>query len=160
MCGSLHAGRYRSKQFYEMEILKGHVELHIDKVAMYGIAGSGKTSALAAMLGRSPLTIRCSTPLMKRPINVRFMCVDKKMEWKVRTVKQMQDTVAEVISSRMPKQKAETQNSVTPASPSQQPSHTTPSSQSFQPTSKKSTSKAAHHPLWKSPKTESSLRQK
>ena len=146
MCGSFHAGRYRSKQFYELEILKGHVEVHIDKVVMYGIAGSGKTSALAAMLGRDPLTIRCSTPFMKRPVNVRFMCVDKKMEWKVRTVKQMQNTVAEVISSRMSKQKAEAQSSASPASPSQQPSHTTPSSQSLQPTSMKtntSTLKAA-----------------
>ena len=46
--GFLHVGRYRSKQFYESEILKGHIELGIDKVVMYGIAGSGKTSALTA----------------------------------------------------------------------------------------------------------------
>ena len=146
VCGSLHAGRYRSKQFYELEILKGHVELHIDKVVMYGIAGSGKTSALAAMLGRDPLTVRSSTPLMKRPVNVRFMCVDDKTEWKVRTVKQMCNTVAEVLHSRMPEQEAEVQSSASPASPSQQSSHTTPSSQSLQPISKKtntSTPKAA-----------------
>ena len=143
--------------------MKGHIELHIDKVVMYGIAGSGKTSALAAMLGRDPLTIRSSTPLMKRPVNVRFMCVDDKTEWKVRTVKQMCNTVAEVISSRMPKQKAEAQSSASPASPSQQPSHTTPSSQSLQPTSKKtntSTPKAAGkstpHPEKKSPDREAS----
>ena len=126
--------------------MKGHVELHIDKVVMYGIAGSGKTSALAAMLGKDPHTIRSSTPLMKRPVNVRFMCVDKKTEWKVQTVKQMCNTVAEVISSRIPEQKAEAQSSASPASPGQQPSHTTPSSQSLQPTSKKtntSTPKAA-----------------
>ena len=129
--GFLHVGRYRSKQFYESEILKGHFELGIDKVVMYGIAGSGKTSALAAMLGRDPLTIRCSTPLMKRPINVRFMCVDEKTEWKVRSVKQMKDTVAEVMRSRMPEQKAEAQSGASPASP------TTPSSQSLQLTSVK-----------------------
>ena len=126
--------------------MKGHVELHIDKVVMYGIAGSGKTSALAAMLGRDPLTIRCSTPLMKRPVNVRFMCVDDKTEWKVRTVKQMCNTVAEVMRSRMPEQKVEAQSGASPASPSQQPSHTTLSSQSLQPISKKtntSTPKAA-----------------
>ena len=163
VCGSLHAGRYRSKQFYESEILKGHVELHIDKVVMYGIAGSGKTSALAAMLGRDPLTIRSSTPLMKRPVNVRFMCVDDKTEWKERTVKQMCNTVAEVIHSRMPKQNAEAQSSASPASPGQQPSHTTPSSQSHQPISKKtntSTPKAAGkstpHPEKKSPDREQS----
>ena len=163
VCGSLHAGRYRSKQFYELEILKGHVELQIDKVVMYGIAGSGKTSALAAMLGRDPLTIRSSTPLMKRPVNVRFMCVDDKTEWKVRTVKQMCNTVAEVMRSRMPEQNAEAQSSASPASPGQQPSHTTPSSQSLQPTSKKtntSTPKAAGkstpHPEKRSPDREQS----
>ena len=101
---------------------------------MYGIAGSGKTSALAAMLGRDPLTIRCSTPLMKRPINVMFMCVDDKTEWKVQTVEQMQNTVAEVMYSRMSKQQADVQSSASPASPSQQPSHTT-ASQSLRPTS-------------------------
>ena len=116
--------------------MKGHIELCIDKVVVYGIAGSGKTSALAAMLGRDPLTIRCSTPLMKRPINVMFVCVDEKTEWKLQTVKQMQNTVAEVMYSRMPKQQAEVQSSASPASPSQQPSHTTPS-QSLRPTSEK-----------------------
>ena len=136
VCGFLRAGRYRSKQFYESEILKGHVELGIDKVVIYGIAGSGKTSALAAMLGRDPITIRCSTPLMKRPMNVLFMCVDEKTEWKVQTIKQMCNTVAEVMRSRMPEQNAEAQSSASPASPSQQPSHTTPS-QSLQPTSEK-----------------------
>ena len=143
--------------------MKGHVELHIDKVVMYGIAGSGKTSALAAMLGRDPLTIRSSTPLMQRPVNVRFMCVDDKTEWKVRTVKQMCNTVAEVIRSRMPEQKAEAQSSASPASPGQQPSHTTPSSQSLQPISKKtntSTPKAAGkstpHPEKSTPRPEKS----
>ena len=143
--------------------MKGHIELHIDKVVMYGIAGSGKTSALAAMLGGDPLTIRSSTPLMKRPVNVRFMCVDDKTEWKVRTVKQMCNTVAEVMRSRMPEQEAEAQSSASPASPSQQPSHTTPSSQSLQLTSKKtntSTPKAAGkstpHPEKKSPDREQS----
>ena len=137
VCGFLCAGRYRSKQIYKLEILKGHVELHINKVVLYGIAGSGKTSALAAMLGKDPLTFRCSTPLMKRPVNVRFMYVDENTEWKERTVKQMQDTVAEVMRSRMPEQLVEAQSSASPASPSQQPPTTTPSSQSLRLTSVK-----------------------
>ena len=116
--------------------MKGHIELGIDKVVMYGIAGSGKTSALAAILGRDPITIRCSTPLMKRPVNVRFVCGDEKTEWKVQTVKQMQDNVAEIIRSRQPEQTAEAQSSTSPASPGQQPSPTTPS-QSLRPTSEK-----------------------
>ena len=155
VCGFPHAGRYRSKQFYELEISKGHIELHIDKVVLYGIAGSGKTSALAAILGRDPLTIRCSTPLMERPINVWFMCVDKNTEWKVRTVKQMQDTVAEVMRSRMPEQQAEAQSSTNPASPSQQPPHITPS-QSIQPTTPEAAGKSTPHPEKKPPDREQS----
>ena len=154
VCGFLHVGRYRSKQLYESEILKGHVELGIDKVVMYGIAGSGKTSALTAILGREPLTIRYSTPLMKRPINIRFICVDEKTEWKVRSVKQMKDEVAEVMRSRMSEQTAKAQSSASPASPSQQLSPTTPSSQSLRPTSEKtntSTPEAAGKSTQKKP---------
>ena len=128
--------------------MKGHIELGIDKVVMYGIAGSGKTSALTAILGREPLTIRCSTPLMKRPINIRFMCVDEKTEWKARSVKQMKDEVAEVMRSRMSEQTAEAQSSASLASP------TTPSSQSLRPTSEKtntSTPEAAGKSTQKKP---------
>jgi hypothetical protein len=90
------------------------------------------------MLGKDPITIRCSTPLMKRPVNVLFMYVEEKTEWKVRTVKQMQDTVAEVVRSRMPNENTEAQSSDSPASPGQQPSHTT----SSQPTSEKTNTSA------------------
>ena len=131
--------------------MKGHIELGIDKVVMYGIAGSGKTSALTAILGREPLTIRCSTPLMKRPINIRFVCVDEKTEWKVQSVKQMKNEVAEVMRSRMSEQKAEAQSSASPASPSQQLSPTTPSSQSLRPTSEKTNTSTAGKSTQKKP---------
>ena len=54
VCGFLHAGRYHSKQLYKLEILNGHIELGIDKVVLYGIAGSGKTSAIAANARKKP----------------------------------------------------------------------------------------------------------
>ena len=117
---------------------RGHFELVVDKVVMYGIAGSGKTCSLHILLGRSPPENRNSTPLMKRPVEVMFMCVNDKKEWKVRTLEEMRDTVAEIIQSRMPKQQTEAQSSGSPASPSQQPSPTT-DSQSHQPTPQKST---------------------
>ena len=113
---------------------RGHFELVVDKVVMYGIAGSGKTCSLHVLLGRPPPENRNSTPLMKRPVEVMFMCVNDKKEWKVRTLEEMRDTVAEIIRSRMPKQQTEAQSSGSPASPSQQPSPTT-DSQSPQPTS-------------------------
>ena len=115
---------------------RGHFELVVDKVVMYGIAGSGKTCSLHVLMGVPPPDSRNSTPLMKRPVEVMFMCVNDKKEWKVRTLEEMRDTVAEIIQSRMPKQQTEAQSSGSPASPSQQPSPTT-DSQSPQPTPQK-----------------------
>ena len=132
---SVHAGRYRSKQIYELEMKRGHFDLALDKVLMFGIAGSGKTSALAALLGIDPPSIRSSTPLMRRPIEVMFMDVNEELHWKMRTNKEFRDTVAEVIHSRMSLQELEALSSTSPTSPSQQLSHTTPSSQSLGATS-------------------------
>ena len=64
---------------------------------MYGIAGSGKMSALTAMLGRDPLAIRCSIPLMRDPL--MFAIVEEKNEGKLQRVKDMCNTVAEVMYS-------------------------------------------------------------
>ena len=105
---------------------RGHIELSIDKVVMFGIAGSGKTCALTVMLGDNPPDITSSTPLMKRPVEVLFMDVDKKLHWKIKTLQEVNDSIAEIIRSRMPKQAAEALVDITsPSSPSQQPSHTT-----------------------------------
>ena len=134
---SIHAGRYRFKEIYQLEMQRGHFDLAIDKVLLFGIAGSGKTSALAALLGVDPPSIRSSTPLMRRPIEVMFMDVNEELHWKMRTNKEFRDTVAEVIHSRMSLQGLEALSSGSPASPSQQLSPTTPSSQSLRPTSEK-----------------------
>ena len=134
---------------------RGHFELVVDKVIMYGIAGSGKTCSLHVLLRRPPPDSRNSTPLMKRPMEVMFMCVNDKKEWKVRTVEEMRDTVAEIIQSRMPKQQTEAQKSGSPASLSQQPSPTT-DSLTPQPTPQKtstSTSQTVENPQRRSPRT-------
>ena len=111
---------------------RGHIELNIDKVVMFGIAGSGKTCALAVMLGDTPPNVTCSTPLMKRPVEVLFMDVDKKLHWKIKTLQEVNESIAEIIRSRMPKEAAEALvSSASPASPSQQPPHST-ADQSFQ----------------------------
>ena len=73
-----HAGRFCSKQIYEQEMKLGHLVLDLDKLLLFGTAGSGKTCSLAALLGVDPPTIRRSTPLMKRPIEVVFIDVDAK----------------------------------------------------------------------------------
>ena len=124
-------------------MIRGHIELGIDKVVMFGIAGSGKTCTVALLLGMKAPEIRCSTPLMKRPIELMFVDIDKNQEWRMRTPKGIQNVIAEIIRSRM--KQAEAQSGASPASPGQQPSHTT-ASQSLQPTPEKTnnpTSEAA-----------------
>ena len=124
-------------------MIRGYIELGIDKVVMFGIAGSGKTCTVALLLGMKAPEIRCSTPLMKRPIELMFVDIDKNQEWRMRTPKGIQNVIAEIIRSRM--KQAEAQSGASPASPGQQPSHTT-ASQSLQPTPEKTnnpTSEAA-----------------
>ena len=128
-----YAGRFRSKQIYKQEMKRGHILLDLDKLLMFGMAGSGKTCSLAALLGLNPPDIRCSTPLMKRPIEVVFMDVDGEKRWMIRTADQLLDKIAEVIRSRILKQQTVTQSSGGSASPDQQPPHTT-ASQSAHPT--------------------------
>ncbi|CAI8022024.1 hypothetical protein GBAR_LOCUS12966, partial [Geodia barretti] len=144
-------GRFRSKQIYKQEMKRGHIELDLDKLLLFGNAGSGKTCSLAALLGVDPPTIRRSTPVMKRPIEVMFVDVDGKKQWKKRILDQLRDVVAEVIKSRMPRQQSVVQSSGGPASPDQQSPHTT-ASQSAQPTPEKtnnSTSKNLKHKVKK-----------
>ena len=138
-----HAGRFRSKQIYEQEMKLGHLVLDLDKLLLFGTAGSGKTCSLAALLGVDPPTIRRSTPLMKRPIEVVFIDVDGKKRWKIRTVDQLLDEIARVIRSRMPQQQTESQSSGGPASSDQQSPHTT-ASQSAQPTPEKTSSSSSN----------------
>ena len=83
-------------------MLLGFIQLDIDKVVMFGIAGSGKTCALAALLGLDPPDLRCSTPLMKRPIEVVVVYVDDLLKWEKKTPKQVQETIAKIIRSRAP----------------------------------------------------------
>ena len=138
-----NAGRFRSKQIYEQEMKLGHLVLDLDKLLLFGTAGSGKTCSLAALLGVDPPTIRRSTPLMKRPIEVVFIDVDGKKRWKIRTVDQLLDEIARVIRSRMPQQQTESQSSGGPASSDQQSPHTT-ASQSAQPTPEKTSSSSSN----------------
>ena len=125
---------------------RGHIELNIDKVVMFGIAGSGKTSALAVMLGKDPPKIACSTPIMMRPVEVLFMDVDNHLYWNIKTLQDVNDSIAEIIRSRMPKQQEEAQmSSGTATFPCQQPFSTT-ADQSLQPTPEDTVPEAANKP--------------
>ena len=121
------SGRHRSKQIYKQEMLLGFIELNIDKVLMFGIAGSGKTCSLAALLGLDPPELRCSTPLMQRPIEVMVIHVDDQLHWQRKMPEQIRETVAKIIRSRMLVHQTEAKSSASPDTPGQQPPHTTDS---------------------------------
>ena len=132
----LLTGRLRFKYIYEHEMKKGHIELDIDKGLLFGLAGTGKTSALDVLLKKSLRNIRCSTPFMRRPITVVFVSVDDKMDRKEWATEEI---ITQIIRSRDPKQQAMAQSDASPASPDQQHSPTT-ASQSPQPTPEKTSS--------------------
>ena len=80
---------------------------------MFGIAGSGKTCSLCALLGKKPPEDRHSTPLMERPIGVSVISVDEELKWQEMTPEQVRQRIADIIRSR-----SKTPSKVTKSSPS------------------------------------------
>ena len=77
----------------------GHIDLGFDKVVMFGIAGSGKTCSLHALLGLPPPPDR-STPLMERPIHVMVISGDDGKQLKVMSKKDVHKRIAQIIRSQ------------------------------------------------------------
>ena len=101
----------------------GYIDLGIDKIVMFGIAGSGKTCSLAALLGQSPPDIRCSTPLMERPVQVIVIFVDEETQWQKSTPDQVCQMIAQIIRSRQTAHRVMTRS--TPSNGGQQQFNTT-----------------------------------
>ena len=78
----------------------GYIDLGINKFVMFGIAGSGKTCSLAALLEQPPPQIQCSTPLMQRPVQVVVISVGNNMQWKKMTQDQIRQRIAQIIRSQ------------------------------------------------------------
>ena len=78
----------------------GHIETSIGKVLLFGIAGSGKTSATAILMGEDPPSIRMSTPLMARLVQVITVLINKLTKWEKKTPEEVQRIIAEIIRSR------------------------------------------------------------
>ena len=88
----------------------GFITTFIVKLLLFGIAGSGKTSVTAIMMGDDPPQVRISTPLMIRPVQVITVFIDQLMEWKKKTAEEVLRIIANVIRSR------ETESQVQPLS--------------------------------------------
>ena len=78
----------------------GHIASSIAKVLLFGIAGSGKTSATAILMGKDPPSIRTSTPLMTRPVQVLTILIKELTKWEEKTPEEVLRIVAEIIRSR------------------------------------------------------------
>ena len=78
----------------------GHIATSIAKVLMFGIAGSGKTSLTAIMMGEDPPPVRNSTPLMIRPVQVIAVLIEGRTKWEKKSQEQVLRTVAKTIRSR------------------------------------------------------------
>ena len=100
----------RRNQCYEREMHYGFITTFIVKLLLFGIAGSGKTSVTAIMMGDDPPQVRISTPLMIRPVQVITIFIDQLMEWKRKTAEEVLRIIAKVIRSR------ETESQVQPLS--------------------------------------------
>ena len=85
---------------YEKELRYGHIDTYIAKVLLFGIAGSGKTSVTAIMLGDPPPPVRESTSLMARPVQVITVLLDEMTKWKKKTPEEVRRRIAEIIRSR------------------------------------------------------------
>ena len=86
------------------------------------------------LLGLDPPDQRCSTPLMQRPIEVVVIHVDDQLHWQKKTPKQIRETVAEIIRSRMSVHQTEAKSSASPDTPAvprpaASPHHRQPDSQ-------------------------------
>ena len=88
------------KQTYEREMCYGHIESSIAKVLLFGIAGSGKTSATAILMGEDPPAGRTSTSLMARPVQVITILINELTKWEKKTPEEVRRIIAEIIRSR------------------------------------------------------------
>ena len=83
-----------------MELRYGFVLTSIVKLLLFGIAGSGKTSVTAIMMGDDPPQVRKSTPLMARPVQVITVFINQLTEWQRKTSQEVLGIIAEIIRSR------------------------------------------------------------
>ena len=95
-----HLHTHIVRQTYERELHYGHINTFIGKVLLFGIAGSGKTSVMAIMMGDDPPQVRESTSLMARPVQVITVLLDDLTKWEKKTPEEVRRRIAEIIRSR------------------------------------------------------------
>ena len=92
----------------------GFVLTSIVKLLLFGIAGSGKTSVTAIMMGDDPPQVHKSTSLMARPVQVITVFINQLTEWQRKTPEEVLRIIAEIIRSREAESYNHRRDSTTP----------------------------------------------
>jgi GTPase SAR1 family protein len=77
---------------------EGFIESLINKILLYGAAGTGKSSFMDLMIGNPPRKIRISTPLAARPVSVFQMSMDQK-KWAKLSRKERKEILIQALMS-------------------------------------------------------------
>ena len=80
----------------------GHVEAWLNKMLLYGAAGSGKTCTKDMIVGNPPPERRHSTPLAVRPATVYRVSVEGKEWTKLTTQQERKSFLARMLSTFVP----------------------------------------------------------
>ena len=88
-------GSKESRRRFSEAMKDGHVDSLIDKVVLYGAAGTGKSSFMEIVVDNPPPAIRRSTPLAARPTSV--FQIDSTDSWTTLTPQQRRELLAKAI---------------------------------------------------------------
>lgn len=120
-----------SKEIRKHEMEFGTVDMGLDKMVIFGVAGSGKTCSLRALLGLDPPPEE-STGLMERPISVMVISEDDGKQWKPMSPEEVYKRIAEIIQTQAAELSVDSPNKgissqqQQSSSPEQQPAPSTP----------------------------------
>lgn len=91
-------GSEESHRILSESMEEGFIDSLINKIVLYGAAGTGKSSFMDLMVGNPPMTIRISTPLAVRPISLFQVSMDEK-KWAKLTRKQRKEILIQSLMS-------------------------------------------------------------
>ena len=90
-------GSQESRRNFSEAMKNGHVDSLINKVVLYGAAGTGKSSFMEIVVDNPPPAIRRSTPLAARPTSV--FQIDSADSWTKLTPQQRRELLAKAMMS-------------------------------------------------------------
>ena len=104
---SNYSGSKESRRLFRESMKQGHVESQVNKVLLYGAAGTGKSSFLDVIIGNPPAKIRRSTPLAARPITIFQIDMSHKKWGKLSPKQRKEVLVKAAMSNRSRRDKKE-----------------------------------------------------